>query len=215
MIAKATIIIKGDVQETGYRGLVFETARKLKLSGYVENLEDGRVRVVCEGEKKAIEELCKEIRIKDDFVVVESIRKRFSKPTGEFKKFVVKTEDLTFEMFQGYATAGKYFRSVGEKVDGVGNKVDSVGEKVGGVGSKVDSVGTEVRGVRSEVKAVGKSIDSMHKSMDQKFDRMDDSYGEFVQKMDSLDNHLREIRDDFKLLVNHVVKGDKEIFRSQ
>ncbi|MCK5291804.1 MAG: acylphosphatase [Thermoplasmata archaeon] len=129
MRSRAKIIVKGDVQETGYRALVRKTARKLKLVGFVENLQDGRVRIVCEGERQSIIELCKKIRVKDEFIHVTSIRKRFSEHKGEFRGFVVMTGDLASEMFQGYATAGKYFRSLGEKVDRVGDKVDCVGRE--------------------------------------------------------------------------------------
>ncbi|TET91862.1 MAG: hypothetical protein E3J35_00995 [Methanomassiliicoccales archaeon] len=229
MYTRATILIRGDVQEVGYRGFIQERALELKLVGYVENLADCRVKAVCEGEKEAIQNFCREIRIHDDFVNVKSVRKRFAKPTREFKRFEVRTDDSALETFRGYATAGKYFRHlaeitkcVGEKVEGVGKKVEVVGEKVEGVGKKVESVGekvegvgneargvrSEVRGVRSEVKGVGTNIDAMHKSMNQRFDKMDDSYGRFASKMDSLDNHITEIRDDFRVFFRHMLERD-------
>ncbi len=212
MTARAVIIVKGDVQETGYRALVRRTARRLGLKGYVENLLDGRVRIVCEGERATVEELCKRIRIKDGLITVTSIRKRFLRPTREFEGFVVKTEDLISEIFQGNATAARYFHNLENKVDGVGDKVDGVGKKVDRVGDKVDGVGKKVDRVRDEVKGVGRKVDSvdrgvesMHKDMNKRFDRLDGSYGEFTSKMDSMDSHIREIRDDFKVLVNHVI----------
>jgi acylphosphatase len=185
MRSRAKIIVKGDVQETGYRALVRKIARKLKLVGFVENLPDGRVRIVCEGEKEAIEDLCKRIRIKDGFITVTSVRKRSSEPKGEFRSFVVKTEDLVSEMFQGYATAGKYFRNLGSKVNGVGEKVESVDE----------------------------GIKSMHKDVNRQFDKLD-GYGKVASKMDLLDIHIKEIRDDFRLLVDHVVGRERKSVRN-
>lgn len=207
MKTRATILVRGDVQEAGYRSVVFDIARKLGLAGFVENLHDGRVRIVCEGKKEAIVELCDRIRIKDEYINVTSVRKSFSKPKGEFKVFEVRTDDLAVEMFRGYVTAGKYFRSLGNKIEGVGDKVDTVGEKVESVGVKVDSVKTEVRGV-------GNGIALMHDDMNRQFDRMDESYGEFSRKMDSLDDHIKEIRDDFKVLVKHFVGQEREVLRN-
>ena len=267
MKARATILVKGDVQEAGYRSMVSDTAQKLRLTGFVENLHDGRVRIICEGKKEAIAELCDRIRIKDEYINVTSVRKRFGKPKGEFKVFEVRTDDLAVEMFRGYVTAGKYFRSlgnkiegvgekvdsvvgkvdsvgekvdsvgvkvesVGDKVDVVGDKVDSVGEKVDSVGGKVDSVGIKVDSVgdkvesvgvkfdsvgekvdsvNTEVRGVGKGIALMHDDMNRQFDRTDESYGEFSRKMDSLDDHIKEIRDDFKVLVEHFVGQERKV----
>jgi len=45
---KAEITAKGTVQKVGYRDYVQEKARKLSVKGYVENLRDGSVRIVCE-----------------------------------------------------------------------------------------------------------------------------------------------------------------------
>ena len=126
MKTRAILKIKGDVQEAGYRAFIMRTAQKLKLVGYVENLPDGSVRIVCEGDRKAIDEFSIKIRLKNDIVFVESIRRNFSKPKREFKRFEVKTGDLAYEMFQGYATAGKHFNRLGQKIDNVGQKVDNL-----------------------------------------------------------------------------------------
>ncbi|MEA2032192.1 MAG: acylphosphatase [Euryarchaeota archaeon] len=48
---RATIIAKGKVQKVGYRDFVQDSARELGITGYVENLEDGNVKIVCEGEE--------------------------------------------------------------------------------------------------------------------------------------------------------------------
>jgi len=48
---RAIIIAKGKVQKVGYRDFVQDNARELGITGYVENLEDGNVKVVCEGKE--------------------------------------------------------------------------------------------------------------------------------------------------------------------
>jgi acylphosphatase len=111
MAIRATLIVKGDVQGAGYRAFVMKNAQKLGLSGFVENLSDGTVKVVCEGEKETISELIRLIEIEDKVTKVENIKPVYEKATGEFegKGFTVKVSDTNYELFQGYATAEKYF----------------------------------------------------------------------------------------------------------
>lgn len=49
--------ISGHVQGVFYRREAYAKARRLGLTGYVKNLPDGRVEVLCCGEKKAMEEM--------------------------------------------------------------------------------------------------------------------------------------------------------------
>lgn len=59
------LIVEGDVQGVGYRQYVAKVGRKLKLTGFVENLEDGTVHIQCKGPKKAIVEFKKKINQKN------------------------------------------------------------------------------------------------------------------------------------------------------
>ncbi|MGC8545032.1 acylphosphatase [Athalassotoga sp.] len=43
-------IIKGTVQGVGFRSFIYNRAKALEIKGYVENLDDGSVKVVAEGE---------------------------------------------------------------------------------------------------------------------------------------------------------------------
>ena len=51
LMKRANIIAKGKVQKVGYRDFVQDSARELGIAGFVENLEDGNVKIVCEGEE--------------------------------------------------------------------------------------------------------------------------------------------------------------------
>ena len=59
------IIAKGEVQRVGYRDTVEKIARKLKLTGFVENLKPYDIRIVAEGEQDALDEFITQIRIED------------------------------------------------------------------------------------------------------------------------------------------------------
>ena len=55
--SRITVIVGGQVQGVGYRAYVRQHARDLGVTGYAENLADGRVEVVAEGFKPDLEVL--------------------------------------------------------------------------------------------------------------------------------------------------------------
>ena len=79
--------VSGKVQKTGYRTRVVTIAQNLRLKGYVQNLENGLVKVVAEGETANLEELLKAIDIKNTLINVTDIRKEYSPAIGDFACF--------------------------------------------------------------------------------------------------------------------------------
>jgi acylphosphatase len=49
-------MIKGDVQMAGFRTFIKNAADSLNVKGFADNLEDGSVKVVCEGKEEGIKE---------------------------------------------------------------------------------------------------------------------------------------------------------------
>ncbi|HEX2864213.1 MAG TPA: acylphosphatase [Deinococcales bacterium] len=54
---RLTALVSGKVQMVGYRRFVQRRANDLHLNGFVENLADGRVEVVAEGDQKDLDRL--------------------------------------------------------------------------------------------------------------------------------------------------------------
>ncbi len=50
MMISRVYIVKGIVQGVGFRSFVYAHAKALGIKGYVENLDDGSVKIVAEGE---------------------------------------------------------------------------------------------------------------------------------------------------------------------
>jgi acylphosphatase/gas vesicle protein len=79
--------VSGKVQKSGYRARVVTIAQNLRLKGYVQNLEDGRVKVVAEGESIDLEILLRALDIKNTLIHVVDIKKEYSSSTGDFEGF--------------------------------------------------------------------------------------------------------------------------------
>ncbi|MBE0516083.1 MAG: acylphosphatase [Methanophagales archaeon] len=97
-MVRANILVKGEVQGVGYRGVVFRIARKLKIAGFVENIRPYDVRIIAEGEKENLESFIEQIKIEEDPISVEELDVTFEEPTGEFEYFEVKRGDITDEL---------------------------------------------------------------------------------------------------------------------
>jgi acylphosphatase len=87
VIQRLTAYASGKVQKTGYRARVVTIARTFGLRGYVQNLEDGRVKVVAEGEASDLESFRAAIDIRNTLINVADIKSDYSPTTGDFEGF--------------------------------------------------------------------------------------------------------------------------------
>ena len=138
------IIAKGEVQRVGYRDAVQKIARKLGITGYVENLENGDVKIVAEGEENILREFIEKIKINKFPIFVEKIETKFAEPTREFKYFKIKRGDWREELGERFDLAGTLlYRSVelGEKSVELGERSVKLGEKSVELGEKSVELG--------------------------------------------------------------------------
>lgn len=96
--ARAIITANGDVQGVGYRAVVERAARKMKLTGFVENIKPYDVRIVCEGDKTTIDPFIRLIQIEEYPVDVAHLDVRFENATGEFEYFEIRRGDMAEEL---------------------------------------------------------------------------------------------------------------------
>ena len=85
---RLTAYVSGKVQKTGFRARVLAIARDFGLKGYVQNLDDGRVKVIAEGETGDLESLLSALDIKNTIINVVDIKSDYSPATGDFDSFV-------------------------------------------------------------------------------------------------------------------------------
>lgn len=87
-MVRQTLHFSGRVQGVGFRYTAQALARGFALSGYVQNLPDGRVRLVAEGEPEEIDRFINAIRSQMSGYVRNV--EQFTEPaTGEFAGFSI------------------------------------------------------------------------------------------------------------------------------
>ena len=88
-ICRAHIFYSGRVQGIGFRYTAEKLAADLGLVGWVKNLPDGRVEILCEGPKDRIELLLRNIQQSELAAYIKKTQCDWEKPTHEFKEFCI------------------------------------------------------------------------------------------------------------------------------
>ncbi len=83
------LLVKGRVQGVGFRYFVYHSAQRSDLSGWVKNLEDGRVEIVAEGEEETLRLFVKEIAKGSRFAAVKEVQTEWQSYTNKFRSFEI------------------------------------------------------------------------------------------------------------------------------
>ena len=83
------IFYSGDVQGVGFRFTVERMAREFCLTGWVKNLSDGRVEMVCEGDEISVTNFIKRLNNRMAQNIADA-QIDFLEYKGEFKEFAIK-----------------------------------------------------------------------------------------------------------------------------
>ncbi|TFU18170.1 acylphosphatase [Thermus tengchongensis] len=75
-------LVKGRVQGVGYRAFAQKKVLELGLSGYAENLPDGRVEVVAEGPKEDLLVFLRHLQEGPRLARVEGVEVQWAEETG-------------------------------------------------------------------------------------------------------------------------------------
>ncbi len=89
MRARLHFLVSGTVQGVFFRGTGQREALILGLTGWIRNLDDGRVECVAEGEREGLERLLEWAGRGPAGAVVEKIDFKWEKATGEFRDFKI------------------------------------------------------------------------------------------------------------------------------
>jgi hypothetical protein len=147
----------------------------------IENLLDGRVKIIAEGEDEKLKWFESAIDIKNTLIYVSSIEKKYSPASNEFDNFgklVVKGETDT-----RLDTAAVYLK---ELVSGVNNLNDNLGGKMDQMLGKQDQM------LGKQDQMLGKQ-DQMLGKQDELLDEVKDINGKFDKV---LENDIVELKND-------------------
>ncbi len=205
------LVVSGKVQQAGYRDRVVGIGKNLALSGYAENLSNGRVKIVAEGDEEVLKQLTAAINIKNTLINVENVESSDREATGEFSGFykLVKegetderldtAADLLKELIgvtnNGFSTLNNTMTSGFNKLalgqDKILEKQDSMLEKQDSMLEKQDTSITileKVHGDTSEIKSTLSRIE-----VDVKDTRYSLS-SNIEEKHQKLENEIAEIK---------------------
>jgi len=89
-IRRIHLHVTGVVQGVFFRAHTRDEARRLGLSGWVRNRQDGSVEAVAEGPEDALRQLASWCHRGSSGAVVESVRQEWEEPTGELVGFSIR-----------------------------------------------------------------------------------------------------------------------------
>jgi acylphosphatase len=90
MKKSAEIYVSGKVQGVFFRVNAESQARDLGLTGFVQNMADGQVLLVAEGEEETLKNFVEWLKIGPELASVEKISVKYGNFSGEFQSFEIK-----------------------------------------------------------------------------------------------------------------------------
>ncbi|KKQ77040.1 MAG: acylphosphatase, acylphosphatase [Parcubacteria group bacterium GW2011_GWC1_38_6] len=84
---RADIFVAGRVQGVAFRHSARIKAKKLGITGWIKNLNDGRVEAILEGEKSAVEKMIQWMKRGPILANVDEVEVIFEDYKGEFQRF--------------------------------------------------------------------------------------------------------------------------------
>jgi len=159
----------------GYRARVVALARGFGLTGFVQNLPDGRVEVVAEGEKADLERFASALKMENSLIQVEEVEATYSDASGTYSVFrkIVGSDETGDRLDEGIEILKEIVVTLKEGFGDLGSKMDSMLEKQDSMLEKQDSTIGEIQGLRYDMKSY----------MDQRFERIETDLAELKAAM--------------------------------
>ena len=151
MTVSALIILDGIVQGVGLRYAVQRIAKRLKVSGSVENLEDSTVKISCSATRDTIDEFINQLRELNDPINIDNVDVKYSDDVKHSNGFKIIPGDMIKEMMEGFSAGSMYLEKISEKQDTMIEKQDTMIEKQDTMIEKQDRTINEIRNLGSNI----------------------------------------------------------------
>ena len=189
--------VSGQVQKVGYRRRVVDMAKAFGLKGWVENLEDGRVKIVAEGDDEKLKWFESCIDIKNTLIQVSSIDKDYSPANGEFSRFVKLVDDN--EIDSRLDKGVEAINNVIKAVNGVGRAIEdmnlNLSKRIDNLGDKIDTIGVKIDILGDKIDTMSVKIDSIDGKMGSMLNKQDDLIVEVKDMNASLNEKMDRVLD--------------------
>ena len=174
--------ISGKVQKAGYRSKVVTIARAFGITGSVQNLPDGRVKVIAEGEEADLERFAEALKMRNAIIDVTDLEKEYSDPIGDCEGFykLVGEDETDSRLDKG--------------VEYIKELVDVTKAGFGDLGRKMDQMLDKQDETIMAIKGIDSKMDRMLDKQDIMIDRQD----QMIDKQDETTEEVRGLRSDMK-----------------
>jgi acylphosphatase/DNA-binding ferritin-like protein len=216
-VKRFEIIVKNTVQKVGYRDYVEEVARRLGIEGFVENVKDGTVRIVCETDEETVKKFIHEINIKKGLIEVEDVQiKSVGIATGEFKYFEIKYGPLEEEIGERMVMAVKYASAMWSDIKTMSQNLKEVKQDIKEMKQDLKEVKQDIKEMKQDIKEVKQDIKEIKqdiKEMKQDIKEIKGDVKEVLKKQDETIKEIRKLRSDLKSYLDERFKKIEEEIR--
>jgi acylphosphatase len=203
--------VSGNVQRVGYRARIIQLANGLGLKGFVENLNDGRVRIIAEGEEEKLKLFEGAIDIKNSLIKVSSIETEYSDAQGYFGGFykMVETGETDSRLDEGINVLkgmkdvlimilnkqDETTHEIKETNRNLGCKMDQMLDKQDLMLGKQDETISGIKDINSKMDLTLNKQDRMLEKQDRMLEKQDQMLDKQDQMLGKQDESISEIKD--------------------
>jgi acylphosphatase len=168
--------ITGRVQRVGYRRYVLDKAQELCVAGFIENLEDGSVRIFAQAEDGVLEQFLQAVRNPPPPAIVRSVEERPARPDLKLRSFRIKYGRLADELQEGFGAMQSAFMQYWDEFR---------------------DYREEFRDYRREFREYREEFREFARRTDENFRQILDKYGEISAKLTEISERLTRLMEAF------------------
>ena len=197
LMKKIKAMVSGNIQNVGYRAKVIGFAKAFELAGFVQNLDDGRVKIIVEGEEDTLNAFLGAIRIKNTLINVDGIEVEYANATGDFDDFCKLVgggeTDERLDKAAEYLkklidVTGSGFGNLNSRMDLMIAKQSETTDEIKGLRVAQNETTEEIKGLRVAQNETTEEIKGLREDMKSYMDR---KFGEIEGELDRIKSALK------------------------
>ena len=213
MMRRANIGIKGNVQMAGFRTFIKNIADSLNVTGFAENVEDGSVKVVCEGEEEGIAGVISSVKENPpSFASIEEMDVAYEEYKGEFTCFERRGADVPREEGTSESEMQTLMRSFDKKGEVMIGILSSMNETMGSMNETMGSMNETLKSVKEDTSQIKQDTSNMLVKQDTMLGKQEDTIEAIDRSKEDIVTGIESLREDLRLYMeNKFAKIECEI----